>query len=77
MCRAIATAAETKKRQPPVPLPPRLLAHLRRWERQDAHWIVEVQGQHVGHVRRAWSTALATSRVNHRTRHELRRTAIP
>ena len=24
-------ARETNKRQPPVPLPPRLLAHLRRW----------------------------------------------
>lgn len=26
-------SAETKKRRPPIPLPPRILAHLRRWER--------------------------------------------
>lgn len=26
----------TKKRQPPVPIPPRLLAHIRRWVRTDA-----------------------------------------
>ena len=28
-----AGEGETKKRTPPVPIPPRLLAHLRRWER--------------------------------------------
>jgi integrase len=32
--RRAAGAKETKKRQPPVRLPPRLLAHLRRWQRR-------------------------------------------
>src|SRR5215467_14919664 len=32
--RRAAGARETKKRQPPVRLPPRLLAHLRRWHRR-------------------------------------------
>ena len=27
----LPSKAESKKRQPPVPIPPRLLAHLRRW----------------------------------------------
>src|SRR5262249_52459644 len=32
--RRAAGSRETKKRQPPVRLPPRLLAHLRRWQRR-------------------------------------------
>jgi integrase len=44
--RRAAGARETKKRQPPVPLPPELLAHLRRWKRR---------GQRFCEGRRAWS----------------------
>ena len=68
--------AETKKRQPPVPIPPKLLAHLRRWERTGARWAVEFEGQRVGSVKRAWATALAESGIDHATRHDLRHTAI-
>ena len=32
---------ETKKRQPPVPLPDQLLAHLRRWKRRGQRFAVE------------------------------------
>ena len=68
--------AETKKRQPPVPVPPKLLAHLRRWERTGARWAVEIEGQRVGSVKRAWATALAEAGIGHATRHDLRHTAI-
>jgi integrase len=39
--RRPAGKRETKKRQPPVPLPPQLLAHLRRWKRQGQRFAVE------------------------------------
>ncbi|MER9180014.1 site-specific integrase [Mesorhizobium sp. M0767] len=35
--RGATGTRKTKKRQPPVPLPERLLAHLRRWARTDLH----------------------------------------
>jgi integrase len=37
-------AAETRKRRPAIPVPPRLLAHLRRWKRMGARYAVEWQG---------------------------------
>ena len=71
-----AGEAETKKRTPPVPIPPRLLAHLRRWERCGARYVVEVDGQRVGSLKTAWRTALAASGIEHCTKHDLRHTAI-
>ena len=68
--------AETKKRTPPVPIPARLLAHLRRWERMGAQHVVEIDGMPVASVKRAWATALATAGIDHCTRHDLRRTAV-
>ena len=76
MYRRAAGAAETKKRQPPVPVPRPLLVHLRRWERMGARWAVEINGQRVGNVKRAWATALRASGIEHATRHDLRHTAI-
>lgn len=68
--------AETKKRTPPVPVPRPLLAHLRRWERQGARFVVEVDGQRVGSLKTAWRTALAASGIDHCTKHDLRHTAV-
>ena len=47
-------ARETKKRQPPVRLPDRLLAHLRRWHRLGIakHAVVEWNGKPVRSVRK-------------------------
>jgi integrase len=60
MYRRAAGAAQTKKRAPPVRLPARLLAHMRRWQRADAvHGITHVvhyQGRPVGKLRRSWGT---------------------
>ena len=74
--RRAAGEAETKKRTPAVPIPRPLLAHLRRWERQGAHFVVEVEGQRVGSLKTAWRTALTASSIDHCTRHDLRHTAV-
>ena len=50
----------TNKRQPPAPLPPRLLAHMRRWERfglVGGHF-VEFNGKPVRSVKTAFSRAV-------------------
>ncbi|WP_244549819.1 tyrosine-type recombinase/integrase [Bradyrhizobium erythrophlei] len=52
--------ARTNKRQPPVPIPPRLLTHLRRWHRTDAHakHFVEFNGRPVTSVKTAFKSAV-------------------
>ena len=74
--RRAAGEAETKKRTPPAPIPPRLLAHLRRWERMGARHVVEVKGARVASLKTAWRTALRASGIAHATKHDLRHTAI-
>ena len=76
MYRRGAGVAETKKRQPPIPIPRPLLAHLRRWERNGARFVVEVDGQSVASVKTAWKTALTEAGIDHCTRHDLRHTAV-
>ena len=76
MYRRGVGVAETKKRQPPVPLPRPLLAHLRRWERNGARFVVEVNGQRVGSVKTAWRTALSEAGIEHCRPHDLRHTAV-
>ena len=49
---------ETKKRQPPVPLPPQLLAHLRRWKRQGQRFAVEWNGNPVKSIRKAFASVV-------------------
>lgn len=78
MFRRSAGATQTKKRAPPVRLPTRLVAHLRRWQRADAvHGITHVvhyQGAPVGKLRRSWGTirseaGLGEDVVPHTCRH--------
>lgn len=65
---------ETKKRQPPVPLPNRLLAHLRRWKRRGQRHCVEWQGEPVHDVDRAFRAAAKAAGIK-ATPHTLRHTA--
>ena len=53
-------ARATNKRQPPVPLPRRLLAHLRRWFAKGivSEYFVEWNGRPVKSVKTAFKTAL-------------------
>jgi integrase len=43
-------AAETRKRRPTIPVPPPLLAHLRRWKRMGARYAVEWLGRPIQRV---------------------------
>ncbi len=54
---ALRGVLETKKRQPPVPLPPGLLAHLRRWKRRGQRFAVEWNRECVRDVGRAFANA--------------------
>jgi integrase len=53
-------AAKTNKRQPTVPIPGRLLAHLRRWHRinPEAKHFVEFNGKPVASVKTAFKSAV-------------------
>ena len=71
-------ARETKKRQPPVRLPDRLLAHLRRWHRLGIakQAVVEWNGKPVRSVRKAFAAAVKRRARRQRiTPHALRHTA--
>ena len=51
-------AAETKKRRRPVPIPPRLLPHLRAWQRDGGRYLIEWHGQPMQALfRQSWGTA--------------------
>jgi integrase len=50
---------ETNKRQPPVPLPPQLLAHLRRWKRCGQRFVVEWNNKPVKAIEKAFANAAA------------------
>lgn len=69
-------ARETKKRRPPVPLPNRLLAHLRRWRAAGQTYAVEWNGRPVQSVRKAFARAARDAGLGDDvTPHVLRHTA--
>lgn len=71
----------TNKRQPPAPIPDRLLAHMRRWERKKiiANHFVEWQGRPVKSVKNAFGRAVEVAELDtsdgNVTPHVLRHTA--
>lgn len=75
---------ETSKRQPTVPIPPRLLAHMRRWKRLgiSQRAVIEFNGKPVEIIKAGWNTVvekagLATEDKKQKViRHTLRHTAI-
>jgi integrase len=71
-------ATQTKKRQPPVPIPPRLLAHLRRWKAKGIirDPVVEWNGQPIRSVRTGFTRAVELAGLDDSvTPHTLRHTA--
>jgi integrase len=71
-------ARRTKKRQPPVRMPDRLLAHLRRWHRLgiSKHAVVEWNGKPVRSVRKGFAAAVRAAGLDRQiTPHVLRHTA--
>jgi integrase len=75
---------ETSKRQPTVPIPPRLLAHMRRWQRLgiSKHSVIEYRGKPIGRTRNGWDTIIKAAGLETDdprqkiVRHTLRHTAI-
>lgn len=69
---------ETKKRQPPVRLPERLLAHIRRWARLGLckDYVVEWNGAPVDRVSKAFRAIAEAAGLEKVTPHTLRHTAI-
>jgi integrase len=70
--------APTKERQPPVPIPPRLLAHLRRWVKKGivTDHFVEWSGSAVKSVKTAFKSAVRLANLPGTvTPHTLRHTA--
>ena len=73
--RRPAGARETKKRRPPVHLPPRLVAHLRRWKRRGQRFCVEWNGEPVRDVDKAFRRNARDCSMPDVTPHTLRHTA--
>jgi integrase len=56
--RRAASSVDSLKRRPPVPIPPRLLPHLRRWRGLTRRYVIEYAGRPIrSQERRAWRTA--------------------
>lgn len=71
-------ARRTNKRQPPVPIPPRLLAHMRRWHEtvSGSGHLVQHHGAAIKSVKTAFSSALEKAGLEGRiSPHTLRHTA--
>jgi len=64
--RRVIGRRQTKKRQPPVKLPPRLLAHLRRWKRLGLarKAAIEWNGAPVQSVRKGFEAAVKAARLS-------------
>lgn len=74
--RRAARTAEARKRTPPVPLPSKLLAHLRRWEREDSPWVVSYGRCGVASIKSAWVMTRERVGLADVVPHTLRHTAI-
>ena len=76
--RKAAGQRETKKRQPPTSLNPRLLAHLRRWDRigVSREAVVEWKGAAVARMAKGFRNAAVDARLGGVMPHVLRHTAI-
>ena len=73
--RRPAGARDTKKRRPPIPLPRRLLAHLRRWKGLGQNSAVEWNGAAVLDVDKAFRNVARDAGLPDVTPHILRHTA--
>ncbi len=69
---------QTNKRQTPVKVPPRLLAHLRRWcsiDKNPAGYVANFNGKRIKSIKTAWNKAKGVSNIpKSHTPHTLRHT---
>ena len=67
-------AKRTKKRQPAIRIPTRLLAHVRRWQKNGQRFLIEFNGEPIGSIDKAFAAsvdaaAIGADVVPHTTRH--------
>lgn len=67
---------ETKKRRQTVRVSPRLLAHLRRWQRSGQRHVVEWLGEPVGRINKAHNAVVQACGLQDVTPHSWRHTAV-
>lgn len=67
---------QTAKRRPPMKLPRRLAAHLRRWHSAGDLWPVNYQGQRVADIKTAFAAACERAGLDDVSPHTLKHTAI-
>ena len=68
--------ARTKKRQPPVKLPKKLIANCRRWRQDDCRWVIHHNRQRIGTIWTGWDKVRKRAGLPDVTPHSLRHTAI-
>ncbi len=74
--RRAAGVRETKKKTPPIPLPPHLLAHMRRWKAAGQRYVVEWNGAPIARMAKAFRSTIADVGLEGPvTPHSLRHTA--
>jgi integrase len=73
-----ARSRRTKKRQTPIRIPERLMAHIRRWARLGLckRAVVEFNGQPIRRVSKAFASAARDAGLADATPHTLRHTAV-
>ncbi len=76
MYRRGVGAAETIKRTPTIPVPRRLLVHMKRWRKDGGWYFVHVNGRSDRDIMAAWKRALVTSGIEHCRPHDLHNTAV-
>jgi integrase len=69
-------AVETNKRRPTIPVPARLLAHMRRWHANGARHIVEYEGQPIETTYFGFMLAVKDAGLEGVSPHVLRHTAV-
>jgi integrase len=76
--RKAVGARTTNKRQPTVDIMPRLLAHMRRWQRLgiSKHSVIEYQGEPILRVTKAFETIREAANLPDVSPHTLRHTSI-
>jgi integrase len=67
---------ENNKRQPAIPLPRRLLAHLRRWRKRGQRYVVEWRGQPVERMDHGFRDAVKAAGLQDVSAHTLKHTSI-
>jgi integrase len=78
MHRSGSAQRQTKKRQPPAKIPPRLIAHMQRWKRLDGNirHVINWNGSSVLSVKKAFRSARENAKLSKDiTPHTLRHTA--